>query len=164
MLNDLDAQAARRRVTDAYADHEWAPHPHTEAEDLRLAKALAWADLERTGTPLDAPGQRIYLLGFVGPGPDLKLGMVTRTPSSREGYVKAYIRTHERRALAYGCFLVRAWISRPLRTGVGDWEKRALNAVGALEGADRYGEYFYDVDFDAALEMAQAARRRSLAG
>ncbi|MFF8036319.1 hypothetical protein [Streptomyces sp. NPDC016626] len=78
--------------------------------------------------------------------------------------MKAYIRTHERRALAHGCFLVRAWISRPLNTGVRDWEQRALNAVGALEGAHQYGEYFYDVDFDAALEMAQAARRRSWAG
>ncbi|MEV5524056.1 hypothetical protein AB0N43_26805 [Streptomyces pseudogriseolus] len=164
MLNYADAQAARRRVTDAYADHEWAPHPYTEAKDLRLVKALAWADLESAGTPLDAPGQRLYLLGFVGPGPDLKLGMVTRTPSSREGSVKAYLRTHERRALAYGCFLVRTWISRPLNTGVHDWEQRALNAVGALEGAHQYGEYFYDVDFDAALEAAQAARRCSWAG
>jgi hypothetical protein len=90
--------------------------------------------------------------------------MVTRKPNRPEGSVKAYLRAHERTALTYGCFLVRAWISRPLNTGVHDWEQQALNAVGALEGAHQYGEYFYNVDFDAALEAAQAARRRSWAG
>ncbi|WP_331724389.1 hypothetical protein OG416_36460 (plasmid) [Streptomyces longwoodensis] len=164
MWNELDAQAARRRITDAYADHKWSSHPAVELKDVQLATRLAWADLERAGTPLDAPGQRLYLLGFVGPGPDLKLGRVTRKPDGREGSVKSYLQKHERTALTFGCPLVRAWISRPLRAGVSDWERKALNTVGALEGAVRCGEWFYSVDFDAALEAAQAARGRLWAG
>ncbi|WP_405533907.1 hypothetical protein OG787_00340 [Streptomyces sp. NBC_00075] len=89
--------------------------------------------------------------------------MVTRTPSSPDNSVRQYLRSHERRAEAYRCFLVRAWISRPVRTMVRDWEQKALNAVGALDGTDRDGEYFYGADFDAAVAAAKAARKNSLA-
>ncbi|MER6738933.1 hypothetical protein [Streptomyces puniciscabiei] len=163
MLNELEALAARQRVTAAYADHEWAPHPDVDFDDLRAAKRLAWTELERAGAPLDAPGGRLYLIGFVGPGPNLKLGMVTRTPSSPDNSVLKYLKSHERRANAYGCFLVRGWISRPVKAMVRHWEEKALNAVGALDGAFRDGEYFYDADFDAAVEAAKAARKNSLA-
>jgi hypothetical protein len=163
MVNELEGTAARRRVTAAYAAHEWAPHPDVDFEDLRAVKRLAWAELERAGAPLDAPGGRLYLLGFVGPGPDLKLGMITRKPSSPDNSVLKYLKSHERRANAYRCFLVRGWISRPVKAMVRDWEEKALNAVGALDGTFRDGEYFYDVDFDAAVAAVQAARRRSLA-
>lgn len=64
---------------------------------------------------------------------------------------------HERRANAYRCFLVRGWISRPVKAVVRHWEGEALNAVGALDGAFRDGEYFYDVDFDAAVAAATLA-------
>ncbi|MFE7466169.1 hypothetical protein ACFU6R_18970 [Streptomyces sp. NPDC057499] len=40
---------------------------------------------------------------------------------------------------------------------------KTLNAVGVLDGAFRDGEYFYDVDFDAAVAAAQSARKNSLA-
>ncbi|MFD9749159.1 hypothetical protein [[Kitasatospora] papulosa] len=163
MADELEALAARQRVTAAYAGHEWGSHPDVDLEDLRAVNRLAWAELERAGVPLDAPGGRLYLLGFVGPGPNLKLGLITRKPSSPDNSVLKYLRNHERRANAYRCFLVRGWISRPVKAMVRHWEETALNAVGALYGAFRDGEYFYDVDFDAAVAAAQSARKDSLA-
>ncbi|MFE1521946.1 hypothetical protein ACFW9I_34950 [[Kitasatospora] papulosa] len=89
--------------------------------------------------------------------------MVTRTARSPDNSVLKYLRSHERTANAYGCFLVRAWISRPVEARVRPWEEKALNAVGALDGAFRAGEYFRDTDFDMAVEAAKAARKDSLA-
>lgn len=164
MVNELEALAARERITAAYAVHQWAPHPNFDPADMQATKRLAWAELEHAGAPLAAPGQRLYVLGFVGPGPSTKVGMATRTPRNKENYLKQYLRSHERTALTYGCFMVRAWISRPLTSGVRDWEQKALDAVEALDGAERHREFFYGVDFDTAVEAVKVARKTSLAG
>ncbi|MGX1675441.1 hypothetical protein [Streptomyces sp. NPDC055400] len=163
MMNREEAAAARQRVIDAYAQLPQAV-PDVAVEDLRQANQLAWAELDMAGAPLDAPGERIYALGFVGPGPDLKVGLTSSRPgqADRSGRTAtARIKSLERIGLAHHTVMVRAWISRPV-ANARDWEAQSLNVLGALEGATAIGEYFRGVDFDLAMDVIHSVRSDSM--
>ncbi len=116
------------------------------------------------GAPLDAPGERIYALGLVGPGPDLKVGITSSRPrqGARPGKSATdRIRSLERVSLAHYTVMVRAWISRPV-ANARDWEAKSLNALAALEGSTAIGEYFRGVDFDLALKIIHSVRNDSM--
>ncbi|MEV0254690.1 hypothetical protein AB0H82_10565 [Streptomyces sp. NPDC050732] len=163
MLNREEAATARQRVMQAYAQ---LPHavPDVTAADLRRANQLAWAELETAGAPLDAPGERIYALGFVGPGPDLKVGLTSSRAgqTGRSGRTAiARIKSLERVSMAHYTVMARAWISRPV-ANARNWEAKSLNALEQLEGSTAIGEYFRGVDFDVALEIIESVRKDSM--
>ncbi|MFB8073545.1 hypothetical protein [Streptomyces californicus] len=163
MMDREEATAARQRVMQAYAQLPQAI-PEVTADDLRQANRLAWADLEMAGAPLDAPGERIYALGFVGPGPGLKVGFTSSRPGPTDRADRtaaARIKYLERVSLAHHTVMVRAWISRPV-TNARDWEARSLDALEGLEGSTVIGEYFRGVDFDLALKIIHSVRNDSM--
>lgn len=135
--------------------------PEVAADDLRQANRLAWAELEMAGAPLDAPGERIYALGFVGPGPGLKVGFTSSRPGQTGRTAAARIKSLERVSLAHHTVMVRAWISRPV-TNARDWEAKSLAALEGLEGSTAIGEYFRGVDFDLALKIIHSVRTDSV--
>ncbi|MDA5147521.1 hypothetical protein PEM37_39145 [Streptomyces sp. AD681] len=163
MLGREEAATARQRVIQAYAQLPYAV-PDVTADDVRQANQLAWAELEAAGAPLNAPGERIYALGFVGPGPDLKVGLTSSRlgqTGRTGGTVTARIKSLERVSMAHCTVMVRAWISRPV-ANARNWESRSLKALEELEGSTAIGEYFRGVDFDLALKIIQSVRKDSM--
>ncbi|WP_217161958.1 hypothetical protein [Streptomyces sp. AC512_CC834] len=161
MLGREEAATARQRVIQAYAQ---LPHavPDVTVDDLRQANQLAWAELEAAGAPLNAPGERIYALGFVGPGPDLKVGLTSsRLGQTGRSGVTARIKSLERVSMAHCTVMVRAWISRPV-ANARNWESRSLKALEELEESTAIGEYFRGVDFDLALKIIHSVRKDSI--
>ncbi|MGW7317399.1 hypothetical protein [Streptomyces sp. NPDC054865] len=123
--------------------------PHIDDDDYTLVRNAAFQKLCDLGSPLDAPGHRLYILSFVGPISFLKTG--------RTEHVLRRVRTHENAALVHRAFLVDAWVSRPY-PNARRWEEGTLSRLRGLPNADSVGEYFYDIDFDTAVKIAQSER------
>ncbi|MEW2373412.1 hypothetical protein AB0940_29170 [Streptomyces sp. NPDC006656] len=123
--------------------------PDIDDDDYNLVREAAFRTLRDLGSPLDAPGHRLYILSFVGPISFLKTG--------RTEHVLHRVRTHENAALVHRALLVDAWVSRPY-PNARRWEESTLNRLRGLPGAISLGEYFYNIDFDTAVSIAQSER------
>lgn len=147
---------ARVRLLDYFGTRRMPPE-----EVVAAVRHRAWEGLAEAGGPLDAVGDRLYILNFLSMIPELsyiKVGRAANKPSST-GQVKKRISTHESEAEKAQALLFQAWISRPCATAVA-WEKGVkdhLNAVGEVMGVgERVGsEYYRGISFFDAVRVAR---------
>jgi len=148
MTNDRDVlNAAQERIRDAFLPCQQFPNMNTE--DIKVVRGAAWQRIQELGAPTDAPGDRLYILSFMGPVAYIKPGRTTN--------LLQRIHRHEKDALVHRAFLFDAWVSRPY-PNARRWEEKTLISLRCLPGVVSVGEHFYDLDFETAVKIAQDER------
>ncbi|MFD8263590.1 hypothetical protein ACFV19_32925 [Streptomyces griseoluteus] len=121
--------------------------PHI-ADSLRVMQA-AYDAMTRSGDPLDAPGERVYLLSFEGLQTYIKVGRV-EIPERLKEYEHA---AELGMTVIFDGWVSKAWPSTRL------WEARARDAIAAAPGVQRtHKEYFSGITFEDALAIVQRER------
>ena len=155
-LERVALQAAKQRLLHCF-DKDIVPN----IDDSTRVLQTAYDNMSRSGAPLDAPGQRLYLMHFEGPETYALQGL--------RSYVKVGIvekrtfperlKDYEREVKLYKpAVIFDGWVSKAW-PNVRRWEKRACDALEALPGTRRYyREYFTGVTFERALEVVQNER------
>lgn len=100
--------------------------PDMEFEDVRTVRDAAWQRIRELGSPLDAPGDRLYILSFIGSTPYIEVGRTTN--------LMRRTRSHERDALVHRCSLFDAWVFRPYPSA------RKAARSGSMRGWDSVPE------------------------
>nr|AHE39594.1 hypothetical protein pFRL4_361 [Streptomyces sp. F2] len=148
--------AARVRLLDYFDTGRTPPKAICAA-----VRHTAWEDLEVAGGPLDAVGDRLYVLEFrsmVEKLSYIKVGRAENRPdNTRE--VSDRISRHESDAQVTQALLFRAWISRPCITAEA-WEKGVKDHLTAVTEILKVGvlvkkEYFRGISHSDAVRVAK---------
>ncbi|MDQ0847761.1 hypothetical protein [Streptomyces sp. V1I6] len=155
-----------------YADHP--TDPYVEAIELRMARQrlrfcfendilfrvddaervmqAAYDAMTRSGNPLDAPGERLYLLSFEGLQSYVKVGRVEKRIFPER------LKEYEHQAELNTVVIFDGWVSKALPS-TRLWETRACDALAAVPGVQRtHKEYFSGITFEDALAIVQRER------
>jgi hypothetical protein len=129
-------------------EKEIVPH----IDDMERVMQSAYDAMTRSGDPLDAPGDRLYLLSFEGIQSYVKPGIVT------ERIFPERLKEYEHDAELGMLVIFDGWVSKPW-PNVRRWEKRVCDAIEAVPGVQRiHREYFSGISFEQALEIVQSER------
>ncbi|MFF6979338.1 hypothetical protein ACFZAV_16695 [Streptomyces sp. NPDC008343] len=147
---------ARGRLLDYFDTGRTPPK-----EICAAVRHRAWEDLEESGGPLDAIGDRLYVLEFrsmVEKLSYIKVGRAESTPTNTREVVDRISR-HESDAQVTQALLFQAWISRPCATAEG-WETGVKDHLTAVTEILRIGvavkkEYFRGISHFDAVRVAK---------
>ncbi|MEU6632881.1 hypothetical protein ABZ905_32045 [Streptomyces parvus] len=146
-LEEIELRVAKQNVRYCF-EKQIVP----DIEDSVRVMHSAYEAMTRAGEPLDAPGQRLYLLSFEGIQSYIKVGKV-RTQTFPDRF-----KDYEREARNGVLVIFDGWVSRPW-PNAHRWEIRACDAIAAVPGVQRIGrERFANITFEHALELARAER------
>ncbi|MDX3631680.1 hypothetical protein PV728_15600 [Streptomyces europaeiscabiei] len=124
--------------------------PHIE-DSTRVMQA-AYDAMTHSGNPLDAPGERLYLLSFEGIQSYIKVGRVSKR------LFPARLSEYEHAAELGMVVIFDGWVSKA-RPSTRLWETRARDAIAAVPGVQRtHKEYFSGIAFEDALAIVQRER------
>ncbi|MFD7763624.1 hypothetical protein [Streptomyces microflavus] len=146
-LEEIELRVARQNVRYCF-DKGIVP----DIEDSVRVMHSAYEAMTLAGEPLDAPGQRVYLLSFEGAHSYVKVGMV-RTQTFPQRFPE-----YRREARVGMLVIFDGWVSRPW-PNARRWERRACDAIEAVPGVQKIGsERFANITFEQALEIVKAER------